>query len=79
MAFEFLKILFQGNIKEKQLEQTGLENVFKMIAAEAAKNIKFTSDEMNEEENCSSPKAKTDAEEELVALDIADEEEEFFI
>ena len=79
MAFEFLKTLFQGNIKEKQLEQNNLEDIFKMLAAEAAKNIKISSDETKEEEASSLAKVDKNEEEELVSLDIADEEEEFFI
>ena len=79
MAFEFLKILFQGNIKEKQLEQNNLEDIFKMLAAKAAKNIKISSDETKEEEASSLAKVDKNEEEELTALDITDEEEEFFI
>ena len=79
MAFEFLKNLFQGNIKEKQLEQNNLEDIFKMLAAEAAKNIKISSDETKEEESSSLSQGAKEEEEEFVGLDITDEEEEFFV
>ena len=79
MAFEFLKTLFQGDIKEKQLEQNNLEDIFKMLAAKAAKNIKISSDETKEEESSSLAKVDKNEEEDLAALELVDEEEEFFV
>ena len=79
MAFEFFKNLFLPEAKEEQVAQDNIENVFKMMAAEAAKNIKISSDETKEEEASSLAKVDKNEEEELVALDITDEEEEFFV
>ena len=79
MAFEFFKNLFLPEAKEEQVAQDNIENVFKMIAAEAAKNIKFTSDEIKEEANRSLSKDEKEDEEELIALEMVDEEEEFFV
>ena len=75
MAFEFFKNLFSSGAKEKQ---SVLDNIKEALAIWEAENLQ-NNIVLKEERPDSLSQGAKEEEEELVALDVVDEEEEFFV
>ena len=76
MAFiEFLKNLFSSDAKEKQ---SVLDNIKEALAIWDAENLQ-NNIVLKEERPDSLSQGSKEEEEELVALEVVDEEEEFFV
>ena len=71
--FEFLKNLFLPEAKEKQSVLDNIKDALAILDAENLKNNIIS----QEEKVDSLPKSAKEEEEDLVALEVVDEEEEF--
>ncbi len=73
--FEFLKNLFSPESKEKQSVLDNIKDALAILDAENLKNNIV----LQEEKIDSLPKSAKEEEEDLAALEVVDEEEEFFM
>ena len=73
--FEFLKNLFSSEAKEKQSVLDNIKDALAILDAENLKNNIV----LQEEKVDSLPQGTKEEEEDLAALELVDEEEEFFM